>query len=95
MKAELNCHPKKTARVRPIVLGEKGEEVDPVFCWAEGNAWPVLHRFVFQVKNLGSVAILKLELSISSPSLNGGRQWEQNQSISSKRGISKIKFKNN
>lgn len=49
-----------------------------MFCWAEGNAWPEFHRFVFQVKNLGSVDILKLEVSISSSSLDGGRKWEQN-----------------
>jgi len=84
------------ARVRPIALGEKGEEVKSVFFWVEGDAWPELHRCVLQVKNLGSVGILNLEVNIPSSSLNGDRKWEQNQDISSKssREISKTKLKN-
>lgn len=65
-------------RVRPIVLGKKGEEVEPVFFWAERNAWLELHRFVFQVKNCGLVDILNLEVNISSSSLNGDRKCGQN-----------------
>lgn len=46
-----------------------------MFCWTERNAWPELYRFVFQLKNLSSMDILKLKVNVSSSSLSGGRQW--------------------